>query len=434
MTYVVKGFVEVNSLAKNGTKATSVIGEMTNLVRCFTTDLRIYTDDANYPDLNFNLLDSKNDEVVEDMPETILPKIFSVTDALLGSLTETGDAEEIITADTSLTSVVVGETATDTDADGTAKYLPTYVEFTFTDANSEIIKVHLYYSNTYIRTGTNYDSWEAKIVPPLEDIDNLIASYATVSTRIANMTEGRKSDLESSIIDGEPYSHKRPYTLRWTDPNNASNTISTTWYVIGYGPKSIEAANMINAISDYIAANSSTPLTTWATYFPDLDISTNFTFIPKWTSISVSAGNGVDAYFRPTLKLSEIASIVTTNLNAYTDAQVQSLAEVIVGPYRSIPIVVVPGTANDESNQSFEAMYSDYTIVYSSTGSISDSLTTVTKNLLAMLERLLRAAYDYEDGTSLESDLQVETVDSKRYISGSSDGMSLRVLVRADYA
>lgn len=425
MAYKVKLFVEIADLISNTNDVIAVAGEMGPNSKAFTPDLKVYSDHATHPGYTANVLSSKQNDADVACPQEVIDRSLDMVKNLYNSYTG-GDAVGFLgTIYSDLLDVSV-----EADVSTGGKTLVEQVKATM-QVNSEAAVMEIYIADAFLTL--NYDEAIVKVVPPLNPVTQLIDTFDNVSARITSRSTVEKFELEETIRASQPNSHRRSYTLRWVDPTNTANVVNTEWTILGYGPKSMQTDFILEAVREYLLANSSLTIDQWKEYLPDLTVEDNFTFIPFWDNVALSAGPGIDSYYRPIIKMQTAAAVGNANFTRRTVEEFTELGEIVSTIFRNLQMIAVPGLGNSDNELSFANIFDDYTLI-PSTNADYLNISSLTRNALEGLERLVILCEAWTAITVLPGDITVENIDGRNFLVTSVDGILYKVLVSSDFS
>ncbi|UKZ10987.1 virion structural protein [Vibrio phage C-ZP2022] len=423
MVYIIDAFAEIQSLISNDNKVTTPAGELSPRAKAYTRDLRTYSDPGVFPGTTIHVFSCKQNETDVAVPLAGVSKAMDIAHQI--SLNYTGGSTgRTFLEDTfnDLYSVAVGS-----DVPVSGKTLIDHIEVNF-DVGGNTFLLRLYMASAYFEA--NYKEYEIAVVPPIFPVTQLQDTFTNVVALLNNVDPTDIAALESDTIGKTPASHRTVYRLRWKDADN--NQINTFWTIIGWGAESMRTDVILQAIRDYLTLNSGSSIDTWRNYLPDIQVEDNFTFVPLWDQEAVSAGNGIDAYYRPILNMGEAIKIGAENFQTRNATEWAEQGEMMTIFKKSLPMVVIGGLGNSNEERLFSTMYNDYTM-FMVNEPVSGHVSNTTKTAIQTLETLAMLAESYSGVTVLPGNITRNVINNKTFLETAVDGMLFKMLVKADY-
>lgn len=423
MIYIINAFAEFQDLISNTSQTTTPGGELSPLARAYTRDLRTYTDAAVYPGTYLQVFSCTANNVEVAPPVAGITKALEVAHRIASDYQGGSTGRDFLETEfPDIYSVTV-----EADVPVAPKTLMEKVEYNY-DSGGDTYLVKLYMSTSYFEE--NYDLFEIAVVPPIYPITELQDSYNNVLAKLDAVDPTDISALETDTINGTPASHRRVYKLRWRDADD--NTINTLWTILGWGVESMRTDNILEAIQKYLTTQSGQSIETWKNYLPDIQVEDNFTFIPLWDQVAVSAGPGIDVYYRPVMRVGEIPTIGAENFSTRSQAEWEEAGEVLTLLKKSLPMLVIGGLGNSGEERLFSTMYPDYTIFNTNDG-VAGHVGAITVTAIQALETLAMLAESYSGTTVLPGNITRNVINNKTFLETAVDGMLFKMLVRSDY-
>lgn len=419
---IIDAFAEIPSLIDNDEGVVSAGGELSPLAKAYSTDVKTYTDDVNYPGVSLKVFSSKSDGNDIAIPSAGYTKALEVSHTILNNYTGGGGRAFIETNFPDFTNV-----STDADVVTGGTSLISRLECNFT-VGSDVVLLRLFMASEFFET--NYEEYTIKIIPPLSPVTGLLDNYNVVDTKIKQTTAAEIAAIENETRDNKPNSHRTVYTLRWKDIND--NELKTDWIVLGYGVASMRTDNILEAIREYLVANSSSPISTWKTYLPDIEVEDNFTFIPVWSNIAVSAGGSVDAYYNPIIATGKIGDIGFANFATRSKTEYETQAEIVTMRYKSLAMITIGGLGNTDQERLFSTMYPKYTI-FRTGDAVGGEIPQTVLDVITALETLAALCEVYDGTQILPGSVIPLDIDGKTFLETAVDGMLLKMLTKLTF-
>lgn len=423
MIYIINAFAEFQDLISNTSQTTTPGGELSPLARAYTRDLRTYSDAGVYPGTYLQVFSCKANNV------EVAPPVAGITKALEISHRIAADYQGGATGRDFLESEFpdIYSVKVEADVPIAPKNLMEMFECNF-DSGGDTYLLKVYMSSKYFEE--NYELFEIAVVPPIYPVTELQDSYNNVRAKLDAVDPTDISALETETINGTPISHRRIYKLRWKDGND--NTINTLWTVLGWGIESMRTDNILEAIQRYLLDQSGQTIETWKNYLPDIQVEDNFTFVPLWDQVAVSAGPGIDVYYRPIVRFGEMPAIGAENFQTRSQSEWEEAGEITTLLKKSLPMLVIGGLGNSGQERLFSTMYPDYTI-FNTNDAVGGHIGAITVTAIQTLETLAMIAENYSGTTVLPGNITRNVINNKTFLETAVDGMLFKMLVRADY-
>ncbi|QAX96155.1 hypothetical protein [Vibrio phage vB_VmeM-Yong XC32] len=427
MALTIRGFIQIPTNANNTANAVAGLGELSDKAYTYSRNKQFVSDPDNAPDIDLVVFNAVNesDAAVNGLDTADVAPGLKLINDIHDNFDNSGSLTDWLTAnaDASLSNFSHGNIIVEGGIN-----MPNYIEFTHTDADTTTYKLWIS-DATFL---TDYDLSETVIVPAILPVTDLYADYTTVQASLANWSKIDEINALQAATDSTKYTEVTTYELKWNEPTNLSNQIQTTWMVLGYGPDGTRTDRVLEAIRNYLTANSSYTVDQWKEYLPDIQTLDVYNFIPLWENTALAAGPGIDSLQRPVFKQSSLANIMTQVLVGRDAADWTDFGESLVALFRNMPILMIAGEANDPARNSFEASFPDYTMVALNDQS-ANRISGATQDAISALDSLLRAA-EIDDGTqTLPSGMTRNQVASRRFLERSVGGIVFRLVTKSSF-
>jgi hypothetical protein len=425
MTTIVKAFVSTTSLIDNGAGRVSVIGELSDYTRTFSTDKREYSLPA-FPDHDLTIFYCMRDGLRINLEVPMVEKILTIANSIDKVYDGSKPGREFLKE--KFPELINPQTG-DTIVKNGRQLLESFTGNI--NVSGELYELEIWFADAKMRE--DYIPFEIKIVPPVQPIAALYNKYedaikAMQATNIAILTA-----QEEAIRGQHPFTFKRVFELKWVDPTNPTKTFNTYWTVLCYGPNANRVDNILNAIREYVTTNSSQTIEEWRNYFPDILTTENFVFIPLWDQTALSAGPGLAAVFSPITRLATIVDDMSRMFPSRDAAELMELGETVTHIWNGIMFYVLPGTGNPIERGLFSVAYPDYCVLNVNDQNLA-AVSAKTRSVISALEKLVILADEYTSGSMvLPNDINENFMDGSLFLESTIDGMALRVMTRDSY-
>lgn len=246
-----------------------------------------------------------------------------------------------------------------------------------------------------------YDEFEIVVVPALTPLSDFFGPGGSVETKLkARGPVEITTDLQNAK-NGHPETIIRIYPFEYIDPLNNAHRVPSNWGVLIYGA----AGDNIDAIKDalvaYILANSTQTREQWSLLLPDIFKRTEFLLIPRWDLYAIPNRTVEAGIHSPVSTLGDaLAKAVAVIGSGYPSAHINSHAQVLAHPYKSLSVLSVGGPENRDNHWKITDVFSDY-IAVPSTSLDFNRMASATKGFALLLADLLLVAEQVGEFTSV---------------------------------
>lgn len=409
MDYNIQAFVSIPSLSNNTKGVVSALGELSDIAKTFAREKQYFDKPSNYSSVSlvvYNCADAASAGTVTDQIEitdAMASPALYLSQTILDGYDQTTSIEAFIAAN------VTGNFTVETSSSPVVvngKSLPKYLKVSFVDTN-DTYNYQLWYSDAEFRSSGNYyTGYEIVVIPPVTDMDGgMYAAYSVANAAYLDQQKNRKllTSNINAIISANPATTIETFDVKWNDPADITKTIDTEWTMVCYGSAANSPTNLLAAIRTWLSANSAYTIEQWLSYFPDIETTDFFMFIPLWNQTSkVSSGT---LLYSPVVKFNSTITQSAKFFPTMTSTEVQALMEELPVKYGQLAVIAVPGQNNAPTRISFYDVFSDYSVLTVNTpqaGAYSDA----TLAAIEALESMMALAESYN---TLAPDLPVGT-------------------------
>lgn len=426
MATIIKCFVQSEAHISNVPNEVSAVGELSSHASTFATEKQYYTSAAS-DGQHLTVFYAQKDDVAFVPTQAHADKILGIAKDIEDNFDGLTPAVDFLqTNQPSLTNVVAGKAVLHRST-----MLLASLDFTYDDSG-EPTRVIFWTSDQEFRD--DYDQHEIKIIPPMQPITALYASYAMAQEALNQQNPITTSNQEEGIRAENPFTHRKVFELKWNDPSDYGKIISTYWVVLGYGPDSIRVDNILEAIRTYLLDNTIYTILQWKEYFPDIITTENFTFLPFWGKTALSVGGGsIDAVYSPVMKVSNQGFDAVRFLPTLTPSEIDDRAETVPQVWNGLTSLVVPGTGNPPERATFSLTYPKYCLLGVNDQN-ANRLGAQTLSVIQAMERLAIVAKDYSPGDALPASMTLIQNDNINFLEETVDGTAIRYLTRQSWA
>lgn len=399
---ILKAFVSIAALADSVAGQTSQFGQLSTYSTTFSTTKANYTDSVNAAGIDITAFTSKTDAGAPVTPSgAIISHILAVA-----AWVNSQYVASAIPPNSNLgafLSALAAQFPTHTSVWGAGQIIngspstqrmPDYISWHYDDSGTDN-SLKLWFCDASFQAQYT-DDYTILLVPPTATIDNLNGPQSSVAVLVEQFDIPQVLSAISALIGTNPPTAVQPFNLTWVDPTVSAPSVpgsfDTTWTAIVYGPGGLSSDNIKAAIQAYIAGHSS--LTNWATIYPGLYSSSEFTIIPLWNDAAVPATSLDPQLYRSLVNVGKLAAVATLELPV-TYGEVTTLPtylnnNLMVGSTLedSLSFLAVGNPNNINGLYSMKQLYPDFTDVSSSSsdwGRMSAPTQAFITNLTAAL-------------------------------------------------
>lgn len=401
--YSLKGFIKLKTLVNNAPGIVSALGELSTLSLTYSKEKGEYESNT-YPDVKLISFSSK------DSSSGVLSVSSQFSEHVLGiaqHLYTTAQTYGLNVTLTDLLNSVLNNFASTVNnlesgplVTGHQMKLPEWISWNNPALTENTIRI--WFSDSGFKR--QYDEYEIKVIPPVEDLNDLFRDSTIVQASLDRMTPSKNMERIHSIKEGHPETVIRAETFRYQNVNNASFVKDITWHVVVYGQGGDNTDVIREQILAYNLANSNYTDAQWRIILPDLYRITEFTIVPSWLKKAIPDKTVQAGIYSPIMSPKQVLDNFKTNFPIFNLTHVDDHLQAFVHPYRSIAMVSLGGEDNKESKFKLTDYFPDYTAF--GTPSVDfNRMTIATQEWSYMLQELLIIA---ENDTAY-SDLPVNT-------------------------
>jgi hypothetical protein len=439
--YTLKGFMLMQPLVNNDTNQISPLGEMSNITKTFSKDIGQYSVPT-YPNLDLltyvsRQVDLETDVVTQiklnnDRRDIILTLgDWLYTECITGNFsTDRISFSQGFLAEFS--SIVKDFDSGEMINSGGNNWLPEWISFSTLNQTDDSIKI--WFSNdSFI---SQYDEYEILVVPPVDDIDALFSSAASVKALIDQYSLSARQDRINLARNPYPDTQTRVVEYNWNITSGSGIiTLSLPWSVVIYGPAGDNVDSIKAAIIEYTLSNSQYGQEVWEEYIPDLFKSTEYLIVPMWENYSIpneTLRTGLNSPILNANKFQAHIGYIANEINFYPTDHIYSNVEYTVANYKSMGFFIIGSNSNRDGIFSFKERFSDY-IVISSLSPDFSRISPVTQGLIFTIGRLLNVADIVTEFSDIPLGLSKLIRNDKLYLTATYNDVLYVVLTRSSY-
>lgn len=424
MAYTIKGFLEIPQFKSNSEDTVAELGELSDTSKTFSTDKQYYNDAAkDVCDITvFSALDGNARTL---SPPAVNDMLFSIMEKAFSDFTDTQTfASQLAVAFPDLTNISSGIEKTTL-----GHKVPVWLSFTMlvgdVDAN-----VKVWMDDGMFQS--EYDLHHSRVLPPVLNIAALYGAYSTAKSATNEVDTSVRFNELTKLIGKNPPTSQSPVELLWTDPTNPNNTISTTWIVVGYGPLAAIQENKLEAIREFLLANSEYTLPEWVRYIPEL-INVDLMYLyPQWNRVAITGSLQGDVLYSPTFLIDKgMENLIKATTNKSLET-LSVVTDVITVLYKSLGVTITGDIENTLGKRRFTDAYPDYAIIVLNDPNMN-GLRELTRSVLIRLEALVMLA-EVDDGTQiLPNGYGRISAGGIVYIEAIENGITFRIATKKTY-
>ena len=440
--YILKGFMSMPSLADDRKNVVAQFGEFSTYSATFSRDVRNYKE-LTQPDVELYVM-----YCVDEMLNRINPSASFRANVLafgqwvfqqhmLSLIPQNKNKTAFIRAIEAefpdMKNVEVGQILDSNTVAGRA--CPDYVKYRMFDG---IINYQLtiWFSDPAFRT--QYDEFEIDLIPPTDNINNLINDKLTVYNYVSKQTNSVVVGKIQDMVGDNPNTSLYPYDITWHDPSDFQSTLPTTWVAVIWGAAGNDIDAIKDAIRDYIAKNSD--YDKWNEIYPDLYSETEFTMFPMWGKLALQDNAMEVGIYASNVKAADIRNHVKQFLpSGY--AQSGKAADTFIedhmfsgtAAYRTVSYGMVGNPNNKNEIIDLNVMYPDVNFALNSTDNDFGRMSLSTQGLCLKMNEALNVAREYDPGENLPYDYTRMARRGYYYVAFQYEGYTYAILTRYSY-
>lgn len=428
--YSLKGFIKLKTLVNNTPGTTSSLGELSTLSLTFSKEKGEY-EDNNFPDVNLISFSSKDSEtgILSVSPAYsahvlgIAQRLYTTAQAQALNVTLTDLLNDILnTFASTVNNLESGPLVT-----GHQIKLPEWVSWNNPALGPNKIKI--WFSDAGFRR--QYDEFEIKIIPPVEDLNDLFRDASVVQTALDRMTPTKLMEKIHIIKNGNPETVIRAETFRYQNINNSSFTRDITWYVVVYGQGGDNTDVIREQILAFNVANSNFTANQWQVVTPDLYRITEFTIVPHWLQQAIPERTIQAGIYSPFSNPKQVLDEFKVNFPTFTPAHVDTNLQIFVHPYKSISLTSLGGENNKDNKFKLTNYFSDYTM-FGTPSADFNRMTVSTQDWSYLLQEMLIIAENDTEYSDLPVNTRRVIRGGKTYIGRNYQGIQFLIYAKSN--
>lgn len=426
--YILKAFMVSQPLTDNRPGHISPIGELSSRSKTFSKEIGHYSKPTQ-PDVDlYSFLSNRDSELVvmpNDIRDINLEVCQWLTDSSInGNFNEDDSAflgELLLEFSDRIQDVKVGQMVQGVGNE----FLPEYVEFNIKDVETNWIKIWI--ADEAFKS--QYDEYEIVVVPPLDNLDDLLGTPAQVGLKLGEIDDSQKQLRIQAAKDGKPDTLTKVNLYDWSNPLQPEVVLSTSWAVIIYGPAGDNVDSIRQALIDHILGNSAQGREVWEDYLPDIFKVTEFIIVPYWTNYAIDNQTTQRGILSPIVNHSSATALIELVAVDYPPLHVKDNLELTVTPYRSLALGVIGGPDNKDAKYSFYETFKDY-IVLPTTSTEFSRMSPKTQTFVMKLNQMLMVADDMTEFSEIPIGLTRLMRDDLMFVATTYDTIQYLVASR----
>lgn len=413
--FKISGFIAIPALANNTPGADSIIGELSNKIKTYSTEQGYYTD-TQRPNVRLVSYNAEEDDVAKSIPSPLSNEILRIaqwmyTACVGGTFTasvEDAQAELEVAFGNIAIFRNVGAMVT---KDG--YWMPESLVLELTAVNIDN-SIRLWFSDPAFKS--QYDLYELKVVPPVANIDNLVGPRAEVKAVIDAIDVPSHNDRITATAGEQPYTMVNSKNYMWTDPNDEDVQYATPWSIVIYGIAGNNSDGIREAIIDYILENSQYGRDVWEKIYPDLFLPNEFYITPMWANRSLENMRTISSIYSPTaLVTQQLAAGVSTFYNIPISHLNEHIAHSTI-EYKSLGFVSIGNWKNRNEKYNFLDMWPEFANL-STLSTDFNRMSPSTQVFYLLLVKALIAAEGFDEYSTLPPGMSLAERGSNRYLA-----------------
>lgn len=422
MSFIIKGFCNINAMTDGTVSNTSPLGELSSDARTYSADKTTIAN-KNYSSVSAEIFSCKEDGIIKNMPLGSYDFLLQILEDIVVNFTSVIGFEEQFNS--RITNAVFEAAGEPVSHNG--KSLPAFCSFTAT-VSGEPCHFSIWFADAVFKR--DYNEYEIRVLPPIPNPGDLDSSHTDLLNILEEYEYSERIDALELLRDKDPCTKVVTLKLKWVDPNNDINMV-LTWTLIVFGNRGLIYDNQIQAIRDYLTQNTTKTPNEWAVWLPDLVIHSTLTIIPLWDKIALHSSGSIQYIHSPTMYANDFKNVLRKTYGRTPTIEEIDKTIHAICYYKSIGFIAYP-EPNSGENSLFLDIYPDYALVALNDININ-RLTSATRAAIYGIEKAIRIAENYTAGTQLPFDIQVLVEGGKTYLTYNISGVTHRVLTRLSY-
>lgn len=429
--YILKGFMVIQALSDNQPGQVATLGELSTWSKTFTRELGHYSRSA-HPDVDFKSFLSKDDSAEIEVPPFIADTVIEI-----GQWMYEGAASGLFTVNTSnFVSALLGEFSNKIDNVATGQMvtnskgnnLPEYIQFTHRDYDDNFIKI--WFTDDSFRR--QYDEYEIEVVPPIENIDDLLGQAIQVKALLDQVDDSERMHRIQVLKDRHPNSITKVEMFDWSNPIQSEITLRTSWGIIIYGPAGDTLDNIRNELIHFILDNSEYERNVWEDYLPDIFKITEFTILPFWDIYSIPNETLHTGLHSPSIQPQFAIDRLVAMTPEYPEEHTKQHIDITVSNYRSLSLAIVGGPDNRDDVFRFYDQFKDYIVIPSSSAEFG-RMSPKTQSWVMLLAQMLKICETMDEFSDIPIGMSKLERDGILYLVASYDEIQYLVVSMKSY-
>lgn len=358
--YSLKGFIKLKTLVSNAPGVTSALGELSTLSLTFSKEKGDY-EDTNFPDVKLVSFSSKD---TTTGPLAVSGTYSAHVLGIAQRLFNTAQTNGLNTTLPILLNDILNNFASTVNnlesgplVSGHQLKLPEWVSWNNPALGANKIKI--WFNDAAFRR--QYDEYEIKIIPPVEDLNDLFRDSTVVQASLDKMTPTKLMEKIHSIKEGHPETVIRAETFRYQNVNNINFTKDITWYVVVYGQGGDNTDVIREQILSFNLANSNYNDTQWRVITPDIYRITEFTIVPNWLLQAIPDRTVQAGIYSPFMSPKQMIDGFKSKFPGFAVPHVDNHLQVFTHPYKTIAMSSLGGEDNKDNKFKLTDYFPDYT-------------------------------------------------------------------------
>jgi len=427
----IKGFMEMQSFVDNVPWSISPLGELSNLAKTFSKEVGHYSRPSQ-PDVDLRTFLSRDGENLVAAENALVEPILQIGQwmfegAATGLFNDT--TEDFVSSLLSeFSSIIEDVEAGNMVNGGENRFLPEYIQFTVRTVADSYVKIW-FADDAFQR---QYDEFELVIVPPLDNLDDLIRTPVEVKASLDQIDDSGRQTRIQQAKNNYPDTLTKVELFEWSSPLQPEIILNTYWGIIIYGPAGNNVDSIRNALVEYVLANSSYEREVWEEHLPDIFKTTEYTIVPFWDKYAIDNQTLQRGVLSPTVRHKDVLAIAKASATEYPEAHVEEYVETSAVAYRSLSFAIIGGPDNRDGIMTFYGRFKDY-ITLPTTSTEFSRMDPVTQAWIVKFVEMLRTADDMTEFSDIPVGMTRLIRNDIMYLVATFNEVQYLVLSRQSY-
>lgn len=390
--YTLYSFMVIPNFNDNTPGQGASVGEMSKYSSTFSNEIGLYRQDA-YKNVSMLSFDSRRDDVKVTVGIAYFDPLLQISQWLYDRSITSNLPNSPALLKQAL-QAEFGDVCDITDVGQITTFktylFPERVTISFTNTGEEN-ECYLWYSESNFQQ--YYPKYEIIVVPPVPNIDDLMANREAVIAQLGQVTTVSHNRDINDAAQGKPQTDLDTHSYSWTDPDNSTITAPALFTALIYGPQGINIDLIEEAFRNWILANSKYGVDDWRVRLPELFLPTEFYLVPLWDRYSLPNQTQEKGKYCPSIQPNDIPKYANKYFKGYSADYIGKNTNVSGSAFESALFISIGNEQNYKAEQQFVVQWPDYMVA--SVNSVDYAkMSPATQAFVMAMFKLFAAAED----------------------------------------